>query len=232
MTRPLIGITATIGAAGWSNSVREAALSPASYALATARAGGIPVILAPVLPGTGPQLAARLDGMIFSDGADIEASWYGATPHRQADSPDRARDAFELGLMRAAIAAGLPFLAICRGMQVLNVTRGGTLIQHLPEAIGHGRHAPDRMKMPAHEVRIDAQSRLGLLLGPQAQVPTSRHRAVQRVGSGLTAAAWAADGAVEAVVLAGHPFGIGVQWHPEEGDDLRIFEALSAAAAG
>lgn len=232
MTRPLIGITAEIRAAGWGESVREAALSPASYAFAIAQAGCIPVLLAPVLPGAGSRLAASLDGVVFSGGTDIEARRYGAEPHQQADPPDRGRDAFELELMRAVIAARLPFLAISRGMQVLNVARGGTLIQHLPEAVGHDRHAPDPVKMSEHEVRIDPQCRLGQLLGSRVQVPTNHHQAVQRIGSGLTAAAWADDDVAEAVVLAGHPFGVGVQWHPEEGDDLRIFEALSAAAAG
>lgn len=232
MTRPLIGITAEIRAAGWGVSVREAALSPAGYAFAVAQAGGIPVVLAPVLPGSAAQLAASLDGLLFSGGADIEARRYGAEPHRRADPPDCARDGFELELMRAAIAAGLPFLAVCRGMQVLNVARGGTLIQHLPEAVGHERHAAGHGQAPAHEVRIDPQCRLGQMLGPQAKVHGSHHQAVQRTGSSLTAAAWAEDGVVEAIVLAGHPFGIGVQWHPEEGDDLRIFEGLTAAAAG
>jgi putative glutamine amidotransferase len=232
MTRPLIGITAEIRAAGWGVSVREAALSPAGYAFAVAQAGGIPVLLAPVLPGSGPQLAAGLDGLIFSGGTDIESRRYGAEPHRQADPPDHGRDAFELELMRAAIAAGRPFLAICRGLHVLNVAQGGTLIQHLPEAVGHDRHAPDADKMSAHEVRIDPQSLLGQILGAQAEVPTGHHQAVQRLGSGLAAAAWAADDVVEGVVLSGHPFGIGVQWHPEEGEDLRIFEALTASAAG
>jgi putative glutamine amidotransferase len=232
MTRPLIGITAQAQAAGWGDSVREAALSPASYTFAIAQAGGIPVLLAPVAPGAGPQLAAGLDGIVFTGGADLEARRYGAPSHQQADPPDHARDAFELDLMRAAIAAAVPFLAICRGMHVLNVAMGGTLIQHLPETVGHDGHAPDGATMlPPHEVRIDPLCRLGTLLGTRAQVPARHHQAVQRLGKGLAAAAWASDDVVEAVVLAGHPFGVGVQWHPEEGDDLRIFEALTAAAA-
>lgn len=230
MTRPLIGITAEMQAAGWGDSVREAALSPASYAYAVVQAGGIPVLLPPVVPGAAARLAAGLDGLLFSGGADIDARRYGAEPHERADPPDHARDAFEFELIRVAIEAGLPFLAICRGLQLLNVARGGTLIQHLPEAVGHDRHAPDPVKMAAHEVRIEAGSRLGLLLGPQAEVPTCHHQAVQRPGSGLTAVAWAQDGVVEALVLDGHPFGIGVQWHPEEGADLRIFDELSEAA--
>jgi putative glutamine amidotransferase len=232
MTRPLIGITAEVAAAGWGDSVREAALSPASYAFAVVQAGAIPVLLPPVLPGAAARLAASLDGLLFSGGGDIDARRYGAEPHELTDEPDYARDAFEFELMRVAIQARLPFLAICRGLQVLNVARGGTLIQHLPDAVGHRRHAPDPARMSEHEVRIEAESSLGLLLGPQARVSASHHQAVQRLGSGLTAVAWADDGVVEALAVDGHPFGIGVQWHPEEGSDMRIFDALSAAAAG
>ncbi len=230
MTRPLIGITADLNAAGWGGSVREAALVPASYAIAVARSGGAPVLLPPVLPSAAARLAEGLDGLLFSGGGDIDARRYGAEPHDRADPPDHARDAFEFALMRAAIEAGLPFLAICRGLQVLNVARGGTLIQHLPEVVGHSRHAPEPAKMGEHPVRIEPGSRLGIALGPHAEVPTAHHQAVQRLGSGLTAVAWAQDGVVEALILAGHPFGVGVQWHPEEGTDPRIFDELNAAA--
>ena len=119
------------------------------------------------------------------------------------------------------IAAGLPFLAVCRGMHLLNVARGGSLIQHLPDAVGHARHAPDQARLSEHQVRIEADSPLGQLLGTEAKVRASHHQAVQRLGTGLTAAAWADDGVVEAIVLTGHRFGIGVQWHPEEDSDLR-----------
>jgi putative glutamine amidotransferase len=230
MTRPLIGITAEMEAAGWGDSVREAALAPASYALAVVQAGGVPVLLPPVIPGAAMRLAAGLDGLLFSGGGDVGARRYGAEPHEMATRPDYARDAFEFELMRVAIGTGLPFLAICRGLQVLNVARGGTLIQHLPDAVGHSRHAPEPARMGEHKVRIEAGSRLGLALGVQAQVPTHHHQAVQRLGSGLTAVAWAEDGVIEAVVLDGHPFGVGVQWHPEEGADLRVFDELCTAA--
>jgi gamma-glutamyl-gamma-aminobutyrate hydrolase PuuD len=161
MTRPLIGITAEMAAAGWGDSVREAALSPASYAFAVVQAGGIPVLLPPVLPGAAARLTAGLDGLIFAGGDDIDARRYGAEPHELADRPDYARDAFEFELMRVVIQARLPFLAICRGIQVLNVARGGTLVQHLPDAVGHARHAPDPARMGEHEVRKQAGAPAG-----------------------------------------------------------------------
>jgi putative glutamine amidotransferase len=68
------------------------------------------------------------------------------------------------------------------------------------------------------------------VLGASAQVPAAHHQAINRIGSGLLTVAWTLDQVVEAVELQGHKFGIGVQWNPEEGDDLRLFEALIAAA--
>ena len=200
------------------------------YRQAVLHVGGEPRVLD--LSMSIEQALAGIDGLLLTGGDDVEPARYGETPHPTVKEAEPGRDEFEIGLITAARARQLPIFAICRGVQVLNVARGGTLIQHLPDAVGHGRHAPDPVRAGEHQVRIEAGSRLGLMLGPQAQVPAGHHQAVQRLGSGLSAVAWADDGVVEAVVLDGHPFGIGVQWHPEEGADMRIFDELSAAAAG
>ena len=135
-----------------------------------------------------------------------------------------------MALVRAALDAGLPVLGICRGMHILNVARGGTLIQHLPDAVGHSGHAPDPVRMSPHEVHLNASSTVGTLLGSRNRVPALHHQAVQQTGEGLVTVAWADDQVIEAIELPGHPFAVGVQWHPEEGDDLRLFEALVSAA--
>jgi putative glutamine amidotransferase len=232
IARPLIGITGYLEPARWADFVREAVISPVTYTRAVERAGGTPVILPPVPLDCVPRLVESLDGIVFSCGPDLDPRLYGATPHEATSPPDRRRDTFELALMRAAIDAGHPFLAICRGMQALNVVRGGTLIQHLPEALGHDRHAPDPVKMAVHDVQLSAGSKIGQMLGGHASVPTRHHQGVQRLGSGLLAVAWADDQVVEAVELQGHPFGLGVQWHPEEGEDLRLFTELVKASSG
>jgi gamma-glutamyl-gamma-aminobutyrate hydrolase PuuD len=229
--RPLVGITGYLEPARWSDFVREAVLSPVTYSRAVERAGGIPVVLPPVPIDSVPQLVAGLDGILVCCGPDIDPRLYGSMRHEQTASSDRRRDTFDIALIRAAIDAGRPFLGVCRGMHVLNVVRGGSLIQHLPDAVGHERHQPDPVKMSAHDIQVSMSSRLGQVIGADASVPTRHHQGVQRLGTGLLAVAWADDQIVEAVELQGHPFGVGVQWHPEEDEDQRLIKEFVTAAS-
>jgi putative glutamine amidotransferase len=230
MGRPIIGITGELEAARWRTWIREAVVSPVSYTRAVERSGGTPVVLPPVPSSSVPSLIARLDGLLVAGGRDVDPGLYDEEPNDHTDVPDHRRDRFELLMIRAAIDADLPFLAICRGMQVLNVARGGTLIQHLPDQLGNDSHRPDAVKLTTHDVQISAGSKLASVLGEATMVPASHHQAINRLGTGLTTVGWTEDQVIEAVELAGHRFGIGVQWHPEEGDDTRIFEALVNAA--
>jgi gamma-glutamyl-gamma-aminobutyrate hydrolase PuuD len=232
MRRPIIGITGELEAARWGNWIREAVVSPVSYTRAVERAGGTPVVLPPVPAHSVPGLIDALDGLVFTDGRDLDPALYEEEPHEQTDPPDHRRDRFELAVMRAVIDADLPFLAIGRGMHVLNVTRGGNITQHLPDRLGNESHRPDPVKLSTHEIQLSAASRIGRALNAgTAQVPAGHHQGINRIGSGLLTVAWTPDQVVEAVELQGHAFGVGVQWHPEEGDDLLIFEALVNAAA-
>jgi putative glutamine amidotransferase len=234
MTRPLIGITSEMAAAGWDDRVREAVLLPASYAWALQRAGCVPVLLPPA-PHGAATLAARLDGVVFSGGVGTGARRHGA-PRDEAPEPDLAREAAELALMHAAVGTGLPVLAIGRGMHLLNVARGGSVTEGASGPAGHGSNGA--VASPAaREVRISPDSRLGRLLGPSVKVPAEpepagRQPVLGRLGHGVAAVAWADDEAVAAVELAGHPFAIGLQWHPEDGDGTQLFEAFRDAASG
>ena len=231
MTRPLIGITSEMAAAGWDDRVREAVLLPASYAWAVQRAGCVPVLLPPGPHGVA-GLAARLDGVVFSGGVGAGARRHGAPPRDEAPEPDLAREAGELALMRAALDTGLPVLAIGYSMHVLNAARGGSATERGPAGPG----ANGLTAGPAGwEVRISPGSRLGLLLGPTVTgpaAPEGRHPVLDRLGRGVEAVAWADDKAVAAVELTGHPFAIGLQWHPEEDGGTRLFEELREAASG
>jgi putative glutamine amidotransferase len=230
MGRPIIGITGELEAARWGSWIREAVVSPVSYTRAVERAGGTPVILPPVPASSVPVLIAGLSGLVLAGGRDVDPSLYNEAPHDKTDIPDHRRDRFELILTRAAIDADLPFLAIGRGMHILNVARGGNLTQHLPDRIGNETHKPDPVKMTTHDLQIAAGSKLARVLGETAQVPAAHRQAVNQIGNGLLTAAWTPDQVVEALEVQGHRWGLGVQWNPEDGDDLRLFEALVTAA--
>jgi len=233
MSRPIIGITGELEAARWGMWVREAVLSPVSYVRAVERAGGAPVVLPPVPPDSVPALIDGMDGLLFTGGRDIDPSLYDEQRHDETDPPNHRRDRFELALMRAAIDADVPFLAIGRGLHLLNLARGGTLIQHLPDKLGHSEHRPDAVKLSPHEIQLSGESRLGRLLGSVITPQAGHHQGLNRMGSGLLEVGWASrDQLVEAVELTGHRFAIGVQWHPQEGDDPRLIAALVVEAAG
>ena len=226
MGRPIIGITSELDAARWGDWIREAAISPLSYTRAVERAGGAPVMVPPVPPASVAAYIESFDGLVFSGGRDMDPTLYDQERLEASDEPDRRRDRFELALMRAALAANVPFLAIGRGLHVLAVARGGTLTQDLPG------HRAARARYTPHDVILGADSALGKLLGPRVEVPAAHHQAPYHLGDGLTVAGWSPDGEVtEAVEVDGHRFGIGVHWHPEEGDDSRLITAFVEAAA-
>jgi putative glutamine amidotransferase len=238
VSAPVIGLSCYAEPARWAAWQAPAALLPANYLDHVTEAGGIPVLLPPV-PGIAASLA-RLDGLILTGGGDLDPAGYGARQHPRTSRVSPERDQAELELLADALAAGLPVLGVCRGMQLLNVARGGTLCQHLPDGTGH---APTPGTFGRHRVRLAAGSQIASILSPgdgtagaELTVPTAHHQAIDRLGDGLTATAWSADGVIEAVELAPgpgrHPFTLAVQWHPEAGDDPRLISALVAAAAG
>jgi putative glutamine amidotransferase len=225
MGRPIIGITSELDAARWGDWIREAAVSPVSYIRAVERAGGAPLIVPPVPPASVSTYLEALDGLVFAGGRDMDPVLYDQERHEEADEPDHRRDRFELALMRGALDGNIPFLAVGRGLHVLAVARGGTLTQHLPG------HRTARARYTPHDVVLGADTMLGRLLGPQVQVPAAHHQAPSHPGEGVTVAGWSPDGEVtEALEVPGHRFGIGVHWHPEEGDDPRLLAALVGAA--
>jgi putative glutamine amidotransferase len=227
MSRPLIGITAYFEAARWGDWVREAVLSPPSYAKAVERAGGAPVMLPPLGPYGIEDYVRGLAGVVLAGGVDLDPSTYGAEQDVRATEPQTHRDRFELALARAAVRADRPILAVARGMHVLNVAQGGTLIPWLPEVLGHERHGEHGT---AHSIQVSVTSKLGKAVGDHVEVVAPHQQSVRRLGSGLLAVAWADDQIVEGIELQGHRFGVGVQWHPERGEDNRLFDAFVEAA--
>jgi gamma-glutamyl-gamma-aminobutyrate hydrolase PuuD len=231
----VIGITAYHERASWGSWLTEASLVPDDYVRSLASLGANPVIL-PVYEqpeDTLDSLVRRLDGLILTGGPDVDPARYGAEPHPRSQLPRVERDDREVALLGAAERCGLPVLAICRGTQLLNVAHGGTLIQHLPDVVGHEQHSPTPGAMAKHRVRIAPDSLLHQILGwDERDVPTHHHQAVERLADDLTAVAWADDGTIEAVESTSTPFLVGVQWHAESDDDMSVLEALVREAAG
>jgi putative glutamine amidotransferase len=167
---------------------------------------------------------------VLAGGADVDPVRYGQEPGPHTTATRTDRDASEIAVLQAALDRDLPLLAVCRGMQLLNVLLGGSLVQHLPAVEGTRPHQLGLGLYAQREVRTAPGSALEAILGPTATVECHHHQALDRIAPGLTPTAWAEDGVVEGVETAGRRFCLAVQWHPEAGDDPRLFERLVAAA--
>jgi gamma-glutamyl-gamma-aminobutyrate hydrolase PuuD len=225
VARPVVGITTYVVPAKWSYWELEAALVPADYVRAVERAGGRPLLVPPAEDGVAETLDA-VDGLVFSGGADLDPALYGQEPHPETLGVGEQRDRAELALLEGALARDMPVLAICRGSQVLNVARGGDLVQHLPEVVGDEKHKHTPGTFADHDVSLEEGTRLADILGDRAPVKSHHHQGFGRVGEGLRVAAHAEDGTIEAVEDPSHRFALGVLWHPEAGEDMKLFEEL------
>ena len=228
--RPVIGITTYVTPASFGVWELTAALVPFDYVQAVVRAGARPLLVPPMDDAVAETLAG-LDGLIFSGGSDLDPELYGQEAHTETTGVVRERDGAELSLLTAAIERDLPVLAICRGSQVLNVALGGDLVQHLPDVVGHNGHKDTPGSFSEHDVELEPGSRLSSVLGERAEVHSHHHQGFARLGAGLRPVAHDADGSVEALEYEGRRFTVGVLWHPEAGEDFRLFEALVQEAA-
>jgi putative glutamine amidotransferase len=229
--RPLIGITTYVEPARWGYWELEAALIPQDYVESVESAGGRALLVPPSDDGVEETLEA-LDGIVFTGGSDIDPSEYGEEAHPETFGVRKDRDASELALMRAALDRDMPVLGICRGIQVLNVVRGGDLHQHLPDVVGHESHKHDPPgTFNDHDVAISPETRLASILGDTHGVKSHHHQGLRRLGDGLVEAARADDGTIEAIEDPERRFALGVLWHPEAGENKRLFDALVREAA-
>jgi gamma-glutamyl-gamma-aminobutyrate hydrolase PuuD len=228
--KPIIGITTYAEpSVKWGAWDVPTALVPLDYVTAVERAGGRPLLVPPSVDGVDETLDV-VDGLIFSGGSDLDPETYGAEAHPETNGVRPERDRGELALLQAALERDVPVLAICRGSQVLNVVRGGDLVQHLPDVVGHEKHKHTPGEFGDHDVDVDADTRLGGILGDRAPVKSHHHQGFGRLGEGLREAARAEDGTIEALEDPSKRFAIGVLWHPEAGEDAALFEALVAEA--
>jgi putative glutamine amidotransferase len=204
---------------------------PADYDAAIRRAGAEPWV--PAIGVDDPAAVVRqADGILLTGGDDLDPALFGEAPHSTYEPAEPGRDAFEVALVREALATGRPVLAICRGLQVLNVAAAGSLIQDIPSEPGRFEpHSVGPATRLAHDVAVDAVSRLAGLLAPRVingrcAVNSRHHQAIRSIGAGLRVTATASDGIIEGVEMAAHRFCVGVQWHPESFHATGEFDAL------
>jgi putative glutamine amidotransferase len=214
-----------------------AALLPMSYVEAVQRAGALAVILPPDerLVADPEQALAMFDGLMLAGGADIDPSSYERDAHPQTVETVPERDAFEIALTRAAIAHDVPVLGICRGMQLINVACGGTLLQHLPDQLGHEQHRRvlGSFEGSDHEVELEEGSLAALAAGELAHTTKSHHhQGVDGLGEGLIVTGFSTlDELPEAIELPDRRFVLGVQWHPEADPASAVIAGFVQAAA-
>jgi putative glutamine amidotransferase len=237
MARPVIGIGTGLERARWSYWDQQAMLLPRSYLDAIQRAGGLGLMLAPdpALTEDPDEALELIDALVLAGGADIDPAIYGAEPHAETTHTVPERDAFEISLTRRALERGIPLLGICRGMQVLNVAGGGTLLQHLPEHLGHHEHRrePGTFEGADHDVRLEPGSLAARAVGEELHATKSHHhQGIDRVGERLRVTGWSTlDDLPEAIEAPERRFVLGVQWHPEADEHSRLIHALVREAA-
>ena len=214
-----------------------AALLSYTYVEAVQRAGALAVMLAPdeQLTAEPRQALELIDGLMLAGGADIDPSSYEQSAHPKTVGTVIERDSFESALTRGAIEADLPVLGICRGMQLINVARGGTLLQHLPELLGHDEHRRVLGSFDGadHDVMLTEGSLAAAAAGELVHVTKSHHhQGVDRLGEGLVVSGISTfDELPEAIEMPERSFVLGVQWHPEADEESPVIAALTAAAA-
>jgi len=228
MLKPLIGITTT----RLLNSSKNPAFGVnLPYTDAISAAGGLPVLIPLNISNNDlDNLLFRLDGILFTGGYDIDPRVYGGHSLPSVERIDKSRDEIEIHLVQSLLKSTKSFLGICRGLQVINVAMGGSLYEHIPDQapgnVIHDNHHLPRNFL-AHQITIKTGNHLSeIVAGSEAFVNSLHHQGIRNLAKGLIPSAYAPDGLIEAFELPGHPFGLAVQWHPEELQEHEVMRRL------
>jgi putative glutamine amidotransferase len=233
--KPIIGITLDSESPGGYSVYPWYALRT-NYAEAIAQAGGVPIPL-PHHAALAASYLDLIDALVITGGAfDVDPGFYGEAEKHATVILKSGRTEAERALLDGALARDMPILGICGGEQLLAVALGGTLIQHIPDAMPQAlaHEQPNPRHQPGHSIRVSQGTVLHRIIGTESmQVNSSHHQAVRAPGAGVRVNAMAPDGVIEGIEDPRRRFCLGVQWHPEflidPGDKL-IFQALIEAA--
>jgi putative glutamine amidotransferase len=234
-SRPVIGVTLDAEQPGGYSKFPWYAVR-ANYMEALAGAGGLPLAL-PHMPALAADWLDRIDALVVTGGAfDVDPSLYGEGDRHATVTLKEGRTTAELALLRGALARNMPVLGICGGQQLLAVALGGTLIQHIPDAVpgALAHEQPNPRDEPGHEISVRPNTLLHRIVGSERMlVNSAHHQAVRDPGPLAVVDATAPDGVIEGIENPAHKFCLGVQWHPEfliDQGDRRIFDALIGAS--
>ncbi|WP_298725586.1 gamma-glutamyl-gamma-aminobutyrate hydrolase family protein [uncultured Ferrovibrio sp.] len=233
---PLIGITLDSEEPGGYSKFPWYALRQ-NYCSAVSAKGGVPLVL-PHEPGAVESYLDLLDGLIVTGGNfDVDPALFGATAKHATVKTKDARTQFEWAITKGMLERNKPVFGICGGQQLLNVVLGGTLIQHIPDAVENAlaHEQPNPRDQAGHSVHIAKGTLLHRIVGAEElPVNSAHHQAVEKVAPGAISDAVAPDGVIEGIEHPDYRFCLGVQWHPEflisQGDE-KLFAAFVAAAA-
>ena len=237
VNRPVIGICTNLTRAQWGAWDQQAALLPFNYITSVQRAGGLALMIAPDprLVDHPDEALDLIDGLLLAGGEDIDPSFYNGHCHSETGDTVPERDRVEIALSRRAVERDMPVLGVCRGMQLLDVAFGGTLVQHLPDEVGHGRHrvSPGSFEGSEHDVRLDPGSLAARAAGGELRTTNSHHhQGIDELGEGFRITGHATlDELAEAIEAPSARFVLGVQWHPEAEADSQVIESFVEAAA-
>ena len=219
MSGPIIGVTAyrNLSRSGFSQfSASE------NYIQAVIQAGACPLMIPPGLNQEDlDDLLTHLDGILFSGGGDIHPHFYGSELHPLITDVDLERDRLELALLEKSLQQQMPVLGICRGFQLINIGLGGSLFEDIQDqksqTIKHDYSPGWPRDYLAHPVTLETGKFLAQLIGQtQIEVNSLHHQGIRRLAANLEVLGNAPDGILEAFQIQNYPYGVAVQWHPEE----------------
>jgi len=234
-SKPIIGITCR-------HTIRKEELVEfvnKGHTAAVHEVGGVPVFLPLLADGdTITRYLDIVDGLIVTEGADLNPQLYSESRRPVCKDPDDAKDFVEMSLIKGAVRRDLPILGVCRGVQLLNVLRGGSMYQDIAEE--HSRHIIHRFPQETefdcwHYVDLTPDTQLADIYGcSRLYVNSIHHQGIKQVPSELVVSATAEDGIVEGLEDTRCRFLVAVQWHPEKiwrehPIHLRPFQALLRA---